>query len=1369
MKKKYFLIFIFLFITKFIFGQYLMSNQTVYECEGTLTDSEANSVNSGWYDNNENFSFTICPSGAYSIAINFISFVTEPINDYVMIYDGPDNTYPILGGPYSGVNLPPQIVSNGCVTITFVSDLNVTAEGFELSWEAQVNPPVSPIISLPNTPSCSLTTLIIELDRNIHCDSVYTANYNISGQLNQNISASPINCINDSTNSISLTLSPGLNESGLYDLYFESTFIDVCNDTWILSNNLQFFINDCPLQVDLSSNSNDTICLGECVDLYVNVIGGDSSSYSYSWLPFWLNSPGVQTVCPTVTTQYNVTVDDLGPSVSASDSIVIHVLQPPTTQSPVSICQTDNSINLTANPVGGSWSGTGIVSSQNGEFSPSNLVPGIYTVTYSFQGCDDDLDITVLEVDAGNNLSACINSSVFNLNSNSSPSGGVWSGSANIQANGDVLVGSSPAVLNAIYTLANGCSDTLSIDVVNNIVMPADTTLCQNSGNYSLSHSPSGGVWSVVPSNNLLPSNCSFSISSFPLQESWENGFNLWVQDPNNDFDWTTRNGSTPSGQTGPSSAFDEDFYIYTEASGANNPYKTAAIISPCLNLSMYSNPVLNFWFHMYDGNSNNGINQGTFSVDVSMDNGLNWIDDIWFVSGNNGNQWLEASIDLSNYISTDLLIRLRVITGDSYQSDVAVDKLSVLGGPVTPDGDFLSDVAGDGLHILEYSIQGCSDFVNITINEIDAGVDLVACPEQMPFNLTGLPSGGMWNGLNITNNFLGTFDPSINLGSNLIVYSFNGCNDTIDVTVVDTELQIDSLSFCLNSGLQQLNLTNVPRTPWNGNWSGQGITTSIFPGEFNPNNAGVGVHDIIYEANTCFDTLVVNILPRSVLLDTLICSSSSDIILNVYPPGGSWAGNGIINNSTGLFSPSQLSVGTHYLRYSAPNSCVDTFSINIYNSPVLSLNGLNDFYCFNDTNVVITTNPSIGGTLFGNGIQGNVFNPSVAGSGYHVISYTYGSGSCSQTIDTVVLVGQELMVEKYTTKDSLCVGDYITLGANASGGNGNYIFDWNNNLSNSFEHLISPISSTDYIVTISDGCSNDATDTIQIYVYPNFDLSFTTSQKLCFGELGYSKVNVNPAGNYDFIWNDDISLKNDSLIAKVNNVYSVKVTDIVTNCSIEDTITIPGYQNVIAYFSPNTNECVSVLDGEIQFINNSIISVNEISTNSYWDFGDGNTSLYSHYESPFHTYIDTGIFNVTLFLENIGGCSDSISSLICILPDFNLYVPNSFTPNTDKCNDEFYVKGVGGFYSFNLQIHKRWGSEIIFESDEIILTTHIDDGNKCNSIVNSESYYKMGTWDGIMNNGKPAPQGVYPYLINYQQTQNSDQEQILGYIILIR
>ena len=42
-----------------------------------------------------------------------------------MIYDGPNSSSPVLAGPFSGVSTPPQITSNGCVTLVFVSDLNV--------------------------------------------------------------------------------------------------------------------------------------------------------------------------------------------------------------------------------------------------------------------------------------------------------------------------------------------------------------------------------------------------------------------------------------------------------------------------------------------------------------------------------------------------------------------------------------------------------------------------------------------------------------------------------------------------------------------------------------------------------------------------------------------------------------------------------------------------------------------------------------------------------------------------------------------------------------------------------------------------------------------------------------------------------------------------------------------------------------------------------------------------------------------------------------------------------------------------------------------------------------------------------------------
>ena len=58
-------------------------------------------------------------------------------------------------------------------------------------------------------------------------------------------------------------------------------------------------------------------------------------------------------------------------------------------------------------------------------------------------------------------------------------------------------------------------------------------------------------------------------------------------------------------------------------------------------------------------------------------------------------------------------------------------------------------------------------------------------------------------------------------------------------------------------------------------------------------------------------------------------------------PSGGYWEGNGIIDNNTGLFSPSQLGVVIHYIEYTTMNNCIDTFAIEIYDPPTLSLFGL--------------------------------------------------------------------------------------------------------------------------------------------------------------------------------------------------------------------------------------------------------------------------------------------------------------------------------------------------------------------------------------------------------------------------------------------
>jgi hypothetical protein len=44
-----------------------------------------------------------------------------------------------------------------------------------------------------------------------------------------------------------------------------------------------------------------------------------------------------------------------------------------------------------------------------------------------------------------------------------------------------------------------------------------------------------------------------------------------------------------------------------------------------------------------------------------------------------------------------------------------------------------------------------------------------------------------------------------------------------------------------------------------------------------------------------------------------------------------------------------------------------------------------------------------------------------------------------------------------------------------------------------------------------------------------------------------------------------------------------------------------------------------------------------------------------------------------------------------------------------------------------------------------------------------------MGTWDGVMLDGNLAPQGIFPFVIEYKQTKEKISKIIVGHITLIR
>ncbi len=165
---------------------------------------------------------------------------------------------------------------------------------------------------------------------------------------------------------------------------------------------------------------------------------------------------------------------------------------------------------------------------------------------------------------------------------------------------------------------------------------------------------------------------CASSISTFPYAESFEGGINSWSQGIGADIPWTANSGGTPSDGTGPNSASNGSTYMYVESSDPNYPTMTALMTSPCFDLTAATQADFSFDYHMY------GNQMGSLSVDVSLDDGLTWTNNIWTINGDQGQNWQSATLDLSNYLGEYVKLRFDGTTGTGFRSDIAVDNISL-------------------------------------------------------------------------------------------------------------------------------------------------------------------------------------------------------------------------------------------------------------------------------------------------------------------------------------------------------------------------------------------------------------------------------------------------------------------------------------------------------------------------------------------------------------------------------------------------------------------------------------------------------------------------------------------------------------------
>ncbi|WP_254097156.1 T9SS type A sorting domain-containing protein [Aquimarina sp. Aq107] len=475
-------------------------------------------------------------------------------------------------------------------------------------------------------------------------------------------------------------------------------------------------------------------------------------------------------------------------------------------------------------------------------------------------------------------------------------------------------------------------------------------------------------------------------------------------------------------------------------------------------------------------------------------------------------------------------------------------------GNGVTDDGNgttysFNPTTAGAGIHTITYSFtnaNGCTDTASDTIEVFDLPIVTFSTPADICIDQgiqTGLtggsPTGGTYSGTGVTDDGNGTtysFNPATaGAGVHTITYSFtnaNGCTDTASDTIEVFDLPTVTFSapadICIDQGIQT-GLTGG--SPTGGTYSGTGVTDdgNGTTYSFNPATAGAGVHTITYSftnangcADTASDTIEVFDLP------TVTFSAPADICIDQgiqtgltggSPTGGTYSGTGVTDDGNGTtysFNPATAGAGVHTITYSFTNAngCTDTASdtIEVFDLPTVTFSAPADICIDQGIQTGLTGGSPTGGTYSGTGVtdDGNgttySFNPATAGAGVHTITYSFtNANGCTDTASDTIEVF-DLPTVTFSAPADICIDQGIQTGltgGSPTGGtySGNGVTDDGNGTTYSFNPTTAGagIHTITYSFTNANGCTDTASDTIEVFDLPT--VTFSPPANICIDQ----------------------------------------------------------------------------------------------------------------------------------------------------------------------------------------------------------------------------------------------------------------------------
>ncbi len=196
-----------------------------------------------------------------------------------------------------------------------------------------------------------------------------------------------------------------------------------------------------------------------------------------------------------------------------------------------------------------------------------------------------------------------------------------------------------------------------------------------------------------------------------------------WEISPSSGYRWQLEDAGTSSSNTGAGqdNTSGTGNYVYTEASSGSQG-DTALLISPCIDLSALSNPILEFAWHMF------GDSMGTFKVFV--DDGITQTEIFSRVGEQDTAEadidpWNEASLSLGAFVGQTVRLIFLGERGGDFTGDMSLDDVLIF-DPTGVDVALLSATVPGTACSFEVDSTITVELSNAAADSLDLSVDSV-------------------------------------------------------------------------------------------------------------------------------------------------------------------------------------------------------------------------------------------------------------------------------------------------------------------------------------------------------------------------------------------------------------------------------------------------------------------------------------------------------------------------------------------------------------------------------------------------------------------------------------------------------------------